>query len=322
MTKCYHICFTSHNEVMFRNNIDYIFGIFSMVLASIRTHTIILAFALMSDHVHVAIMTSSYTNFVIAFRRSYSLHFNKRYKREGALGELGYYHKELIGTNHIIAAISYILRNPIHHGICKSPFEYKYTSSNCYFNKFFCRKPLFSPCLMSRRKMSDLGMIHRNSVSDIPNNYRFDENGTLIFSDFVDVTFVENHYVSGRRFSYYMTRPSNEEWAKEQMKDMSGSQMAEEEYLAYNPPINLETIEPSFSLPDLQKKEGCNFQEKRILDNEVCELIDQCYLPRYDVESYVQLNLAQKEEIAKDILSRYYAGKKQLQRCLSITLKS
>lgn len=158
MTKCYHICFTSHNEVMFRNNIDYIFGIFSMVLASIRTHTIILAFALMSD----------------------------------------------------------------------------------------------------------LGMIHRNSVSDIPNNYRFDENGTLIFSDFVDVTFVENHYVSGRRFSYYMTRPSNE----------------------------------------------------------VCELIDQTYFPIYGAESYVQLNLAQKEEIAKDILSRYYAGKKQLQRCLSITLKS
>src|SRR5574344_1366651 len=113
MTECYHICFTSHSEVMFRERSDYIFGIFSMVLAALQTRSLILAFALMSDHVHVVLNTSAYSNFVSIFRNSYTRHDNNKYRRVGRLGENGYYYLKLIGTHHIIAAISMAYNPPV-----------------------------------------------------------------------------------------------------------------------------------------------------------------------------------------------------------------
>jgi REP element-mobilizing transposase RayT len=318
MTNCFHVCFTSHKEVIFRSFSDYVFGVFAMVLAAIRSKSVILAFALMSDHVHVAILSSSYSTFVSLFRNSYNRHFNMKYLRTGPLGERGFYYKPLIGTNHIVAAISYVLRNPIHHGICKSPFEYEFTSSTCYFNKFFCRKLTYFPTRMGIREMEKKGLLSRNSIAEIPDEYRFDENGQLCFNDFVDIPFVENHYVSGRRFSYYMTRPSNDGWAQEQMKDIEGSHMTEEEYLAFNPPISINSIEPDFSIDDMLKQESGNFHEKRILDIEVCGLIDNEYVPKYHLKSYAELSLLQKKEILHDIMRKYYASDRQLRRCLAI----
>ncbi len=318
MTNCFHVCFTSHSEVMFRNDSDYIFGIFSMVLAAIRTGTTILAFALMSDHVHIIILTSSYSKFVSSFRDSYCKHFNKKYSREGPLGEESFYHKQLIGTNHIVAAISYVLRNPIHHGICKSPFEYEFTSSTCYFRKYFSRKFFYNPCLMSDRELFRNGLSSRNAMSELPSDVRIDGNGMIIFSDFVDIPFVENHYVTGRRFTYYMTRLSSEEWQKEQMEDNVGTRMSESEYFAFNPPITIDSIEPTYNNSDMIKKEGGNFNDNKILDKKVCEIIDSIYVPKYHVKSYFHLSLSQKRIIANEVRAKYFAKEMQLQRCLAM----
>jgi REP element-mobilizing transposase RayT len=318
MTSCVHVCFTSHNEVMFRNKSDYIFGIFAMVFAAIRTGSAILAFALMSDHVHVIILSSSYSSFVTLFRQSYDKHFNKKYGRVGRLGEKTFYHLDLSGANHILAAITYVLRNAVHHGIMKSPYEYEFASTSCYFNKFFARKSFIVPTSMSLREMNRLGLICRKSVAECGGKIHFDSDGKILYEDFVDIPFVESHYVTGRRFSYFMTRFSEEEWDKIQMQDISGTNMNEEEYRVVNPPIKISDLEPSFNLSDLMKNENGNFNEKRISDMEVCELIDEQYLKSYGVKSYVELTNEQKYKIAKEIRHTYYAGYKQMIRCLAI----
>jgi len=206
MTECYHICFTSHSEVMFRERADYIFGIFSLVLAALQTKSMILAFALMSDHVHIVLNSSAYSNFVSIFRNSYTRHFNKKYRRVGRLGETGYYCIKLIGTQHIVAAISYVLRNPVHHGVVKSPYEYEFSSSSCYFNKFFARKIVYEPCKISINALDKSGLLSKKSFAKIKMNCRLNQEGKIYYLDFLDVPFVENQYISGRRFCYYMTR--------------------------------------------------------------------------------------------------------------------
>ena len=89
MKESYSICFTSHDEVMFRDEADH--GMFVNILAieAYRTQSEILSDAEMSNHVHLNAFTRKPTPFAGRTRMSYTKYFNGKYGRKVRMGEKG-----------------------------------------------------------------------------------------------------------------------------------------------------------------------------------------------------------------------------------------
>ena len=60
---------------------------------------------------------------------------NRKYGRPKycRLGEKNYFELDVFGNAHIQSALSYVLRNPLHHGVSVTPFAYPYSNVNDFF---------------------------------------------------------------------------------------------------------------------------------------------------------------------------------------------
>ena len=139
MKKTYHLCLSSDDEVMFRDLEDYNRGFNCFALALYMTDSTGLVESFMSTHTHQIAQTRKPNDLMYNFRRSYSQYFNHKYQRSGKLGENHHFTMEIIGYHHMIAAISYALRNPLHHGIVPIPYAYPHCTVNSIFKKAFGR---------------------------------------------------------------------------------------------------------------------------------------------------------------------------------------
>ena len=139
MKRIYHLCLSGGNEVIFRNEMDYVIGINYLCMAAHKTETDLLAYSFMSNHVHICAQTKNPAEIIKHFRYSYTRYFNKKYKRKGRLGERLFFSLEIEGLYHLLTAIAYILRNPLHHGVSATPFGYQYSSIGAIFRCEFGR---------------------------------------------------------------------------------------------------------------------------------------------------------------------------------------
>ena len=115
MKKTYHLCISAGEEVLFRDVEDYNRGFNCFALALYQTDSTGLVEAEMSTHYHQLLQTENPKDVMRSFRLSYSMYFNTKYHRSGRLGEKSHYTMEVVGYNHMIAAMSYVLRNPLHY---------------------------------------------------------------------------------------------------------------------------------------------------------------------------------------------------------------
>ena len=147
MKKTYHLCLSSGNEVLFRSKEDFIRGINCLCLAAYKTGAVLLAYSFMSNHVHICARTNSSKKLIRAFRYAYTRYFNAKYDRRGSLGDHGFFQMKIEGLYHLLTAIAYILRNPMHHGVTGTPFGYPYSSDVGIFVAYPCwwamRRPEF-----------------------------------------------------------------------------------------------------------------------------------------------------------------------------------
>lgn len=102
---------------MFRQDRDYIHANNCLCLAAHKTDSSLLAYSIMSNHAHIGVRTEDPHEFMKAYRYPYNRYFNQRYGRKGMLGEKHFFQCEIDGLYHLLAAISYILRNALHHGM-------------------------------------------------------------------------------------------------------------------------------------------------------------------------------------------------------------
>ena len=68
MKRTFHICLSSHDEVMFRDEDDYNRGFNTFALALYKTDSIGLVESFMSDHVHMLVQTEDPDRFIGAYR--------------------------------------------------------------------------------------------------------------------------------------------------------------------------------------------------------------------------------------------------------------
>ena len=127
------------------------------------------------------------------------MYFNRKYCRSGKLGEKNHYTIEVVGYNHMIAAMSYVLRNPLHHGVAPIPYAYPYSTVNSIFMKEMGKFPYGG--------MLDRRYYHRfiSRASQFPDNYKMSESGVFLRESVLDIPQVENLFVTPRAFNWYMT---------------------------------------------------------------------------------------------------------------------
>ena len=133
--RTYHIVFSPGNGLICRDTQDYILFQNFIAFAVLRDGCMLLAYAVMSTHAHIAVVTAWPWSFIHRLRTSYTTYFNKKYRRKGSVCGKQVYCMPVDGWYAQKALVSYILRNPMHHGVAGTPFGYRHTSLGAYFRK-------------------------------------------------------------------------------------------------------------------------------------------------------------------------------------------
>ena len=305
MKESYSICFTSHEEVMFRDEADHGMFINIMAIEGYRTESEILSDAEMSNHVHINAFTRQPMVFASRTRMAYTKYFNGKYGRKGRMGEKGTYVLKVEGFNHQLVLLNYIFRNGLHHCAAATAFGYPFSSINEVFSVDLGRTPL--PAVYTSR--ADIATFLPR-FADFPDSYEMDGNGVFLRRCFVETRRVEQYYATPRNFLYQMNRLTDDSWVEEQKRDGTGA------------PITLADVEPGLDkkgIAELLNNEyGRNFNRTRMQDLDVCRLIDRDFLPGFGVPSVYYLTESQKKRIARTLQYEYRLPEKQIQRCLAL----
>ena len=304
MKKVFHLCHSSKEEVLFRSHDDYNWGFNCYALALYKTESCSLADAHMSNHRHLVVQTDAPERLMRINRLAYTRHMNTKYKRKGPLGESGYFCVEIEGIYHLLAAISYTLRNPLHHGISPTPFAYPHSAANVIFQS------QLGKC--SDRELLDKRNHHTHVGRNvkIPQNYHMDKSGLFLRNDVTAVQQVELLYGTPRNFLYYMNRPSDDKWIEEQKEDDVSSA-----------PVTIETIEHGVMLTPyniMLKNEKGRINYKTLTDIQLCEEVDRIVVTQFKTTSIYCLSYSEKQELYHIVKDLYHAGEAQTRRCLAM----
>lgn len=304
MKKTYHLCLSGGDEILFRDKEDYNRGFNCFALALYKTGSTGLVESFQSTHCHKIVQTEDPAWFMFTMRQSYSKYFNRKYERHGRVGEKMHFAMEIVGLHHHLAAMTYVLRNALHHGLVPIPYAYPHCSVNAIFQKEMGKRP--PERLLDQRYFPRF--VGRKAVW--PSHYKMSESGVFLRESVLDVVQVENLYNSPRSFNYYMTRKSGEEWEQEQGKDKTGAA-----------PVRLDSIEAGVRDQPLEKMliyENGRSDYRKISDIELCTEIDKKILPRYGKASVYHLSRSEKQEIGNQIYRQYHIPEAQIRRCLAM----
>lgn len=304
MKESYHICFTSHDEVMFRDEEDHGMFVNLMALRGFAHDTEILVDAEMSTHAHLNIFSDVPVWFSGRLRLSYTKYFNYKYGRKGRFGEKYTYSLKVNGFYHQLVVENYIHRNGLHHGASPTAFGYKY----CAVRELFAKDiGLSSETAASWTREEMRSFLPRHA--QFPDQFQMGQDGVFLRSSFMEIRRAEQFYGSPRNYLYQMNRLTDESWIQDQARDETDA------------PITLSTIEQADErtvAQMLNNEHGRSFNKNRLQDMDVCRLIDKDILPGYGVNSVYQLTATQKQRIARQLYYEFHLPESQIRRCLVV----
>lgn len=308
MKRLYHFCITCHDEVLFRDDEDIRNITNILALEGFDCQVEIWADAIMSTHLHGIAFGEEERVILLCQRlkmRNTKYHRN-RHHGSGALFDPGCFLLPLEGGNHVLAALSYVLRNGLHHGQSATPFSYPHCSANHLFRHELGKDALV-PAVTSRTDIAR----YLPRRSEFPDHFTMDSHGMLMRSSFENLRMVEHYYRTPRCFDYYMSRLSGEEWQREQRQDPNSDR-----------PVTLELLEPAAPHETvarmLANEKGHNYSTSRLSDQELCRIIDEEYVPGYHSGSVYQLSRERRIRIGEDLARQLHASPDQIRRCLAL----
>lgn len=303
-----HICYASHDEVMFRNEEDMNYAFNSLCSAMYKTGSLCLAEAFITTHHHGIYITSCPRELMRVQRISYTMYFNQKYGRSGPLGEKGFFMQDIEGIRHQIAALSYVLKNPVHHGITTTPFAYPYCSANAYFRKELGKDTV--PLLLTPEHIRQA--LPRRAGFDP--SWKMGTDGVFLRESVIETAMVEALYATPQAFNYMLSRKSGEDWIKEQEKDGTSF-----------PPVTLETIESPVlagdrswkdSVFEMLRNENSRLGPSVMTDIRLCGIIDAELAAGKHPRTIYQLSRQEKTDMANDLYKRFHCNPAQIRRCL------
>lgn len=133
----YHVCTEGlESDVIMRDDEDFIVARNYIALSAWKTKVFIVAFCLMSNHVHVLVASknrSQALNFIRHFKQIYSTYLYNKYGRNNALKGQAESIALISDIKYLRNCIAYILRNPVSAKVCRKLDEYRWSSYGAYF---------------------------------------------------------------------------------------------------------------------------------------------------------------------------------------------
>lgn len=275
-----HISIKS-DEVAFRVDEDFVQGINRLALITISKKGNLIAYCILSNHLHIIITSGDPQGFIKSFKCSYTKWFNNKYSRTGELFTPGDKIVKLESIEHILIAIDYVLRNPIHHNITEYPTNYPYSSAKFYFSKQMGFEIQIDNKIDVKRLISKRNIPYTKSLT-------FSASGIIYPYNFLSIKRCESLYQSVRNFAFHLNRP------------------LKEENISF---LGNETDEKCSLLYQLQNK------VLRITDIEACNYIENYLKNNLNGKSFTQLTTIERNTLS-EILLKIGCIDAQIRRCL------
>ena len=204
----YYYITTKHleNKVWFRDDEDYKVGMNKVALVSAQLAIRVMAFILMSNHVHFLIIAHSRQEaelFITSYKNQYSRHVRHKYGINELLRRNDVDIQEIENLNEAIErVIAYIQMNCVAANICSQPHQYAWGTGNTFFSQI---KP--KGIRMDKMPKARRSRILRSKL-DIPGEYILGEDGYILPESYVDIETVERIFRTANRYNYFLQSSS------------------------------------------------------------------------------------------------------------------
>ena len=207
MGKDYWLASTEHlkDKLWFRDKEDFTAGMNFVAAEATLLEIWILAFVLMSNHVHFVLGGERDTaiSFVNRFKTRYSHYFSRKYKMGGLLRDNTIDLRSIkIGDESFERAVAYVQMNSVAANICLHPSAYPWGTGDTFFLQSELTGVRVGD-LSARACFRTL----RHKVS-LPEDYILDNRGFIHPSSYVPVKFVESVFRSPKRMNFFLNSSS------------------------------------------------------------------------------------------------------------------
>ncbi len=259
--KMIYLLSTDHFEdsLWFRDEEDFKVAMnYIAIQAVCSPDVVVLAFILMSNHVHFVLLGTRKNAevFIERFRHRYSIHMRRKYGfREFLRGNTVDIRAVPFDNEAPERAIAYVQMNSVAANICSHPSQWPWGTGNSFFNR---NKPAGRTVgSMSRRALCRLT---HSGFTDMPGEWVICDDGFILPEMYVDVSFVESRFRHPNRMNYFLNTSSK---AKKRFESAS------ERFPAFKDQILLGAI------PDLCRGLFQKASFKDLSDDEGSELVRQ-----------------------------------------------
>ena len=198
---------TDHLEkkVWFRDEDDFKVGMNYVAVSVATTGVRVLAFILMSNHVHFLLNCekAKAQRFIEYYKKLYGTHFRNKYGEKRFFRRNGVVIEEIqTGDSALETVIAYIVMNSVAARICAAANGYRFGSGSCYFNdnkETGCA----IGSLSGRKRMTIL-----KSKTPVPEKWIIGSGGYVLPESFIPVEFVEKLFKTPARYNYFLRMSS------------------------------------------------------------------------------------------------------------------
>ena len=191
--------------VWFRDDQDYKVGMNYIAIIALSSGIKVLAFILMSNHVHLVLQCSRAEAewFINELKRRYSEYLNRRYGTDDFLRLIKVdVQKVSLEDESLERAVAYPLMNCVAANICLAASDYPWSSAGAYFKVTTAKSGRIGDLSLSARRK----ILHSKAV--IPDDTLICEDGYIPPEAFIPVKFVESIFRTPKRLNYFLMNSS------------------------------------------------------------------------------------------------------------------
>lgn len=213
----FYLVTTDHlsDKIWFRDKADFKVGMNAVPIVALATGVKVVAFILMSNHVHFLLFCSydDARRFIAEYKGFYSRYMRRKYGiREMLRGNKEDVREIEMQKDSVEWVIAYIHMNCVAANICLQPSDYPWGTGRSFF-RFESAKGTRLDNL-SKRARSKL----MHSEKDLPGYLLVGEDGYIIPDSYVDVKFVETLFRTPKRMQFFQVNSSK---AKRRLNDVN-----------------------------------------------------------------------------------------------------
>ena len=215
----YYLVTTDHLEegLWFRDVKDFIAGMNFAAIQAFASQVTILAFILMSNHVHFVVRgkRADVKAFINGLKSRQSRYLHNKYGTFEFLRRNGYEIKEVSSLEEgLEKVIAYSQMNSVAANICSHPSQYPWGTGPL----FFSASKRTGTRIGDLSKRERIRLFHCCDV-DLPADWLVGEDGYILPESYVDVKFVESLYRTPRRMNYFYMNSSKAKRKMESSED-------------------------------------------------------------------------------------------------------